>query len=119
MSLAYLPPKVCAELHDGAERTMERLKVRVGADTGEPVLEHIWAIEDVLPLNGMAAVYGPPGSGKSLIILDMALHIASGTAWHGKAVVPAIVVYAALEGTKCSATGSGSRRKTSASTWRT
>ena len=79
---------------------MERLKLRIGADASEPVLEDIWAIEDVVPLCGLGAIYGPPGSGKSIIALDMAICAAAGLNWQGKLVERCIVLYAALEGTK-------------------
>ena len=61
-----------------------------------PPLE--WRVKDVLPASGLAAIYGPPSSGKSFLALDMAAAIADGGTWFGHAVKPAPVVYVALEG---------------------
>lgn len=61
-----------------------------------PPLE--WRIKDVLPARGLAAIYGPPSSGKSFLALDMACAIADGGSWFGHSVKPAPVVYVALEG---------------------
>jgi phage/plasmid primase-like uncharacterized protein len=57
-----------------------------------------WRIRDVLPESGMAAVFGPSGSGKSFLVIDMALAIASGSAWFGHRVKASPVTYCALEG---------------------
>lgn len=58
-----------------------------------------WVIRDVLPASGLAAVWGPSGSGKSLLVLDMALAMASGQDWFGYRIKkPVKVVYCALEG---------------------
>lgn len=61
-----------------------------------PPLE--WRIKDVLPARGLAAIYGPPSSGKSFLALDMACAIADGGSWFGHSVKPSPVVYVALEG---------------------
>jgi hypothetical protein len=45
----------------------------------------------------MSAVYGAPGSGKGVLIEDMALHIAAGLPWHGRPVTRGAVLYLALE----------------------
>ena len=58
-----------------------------------------WCIRDVLPAQGLASVYGPPGSGKSFLLLDMAAAIAEGRDWFGHRVTCAPVVYCVLEGT--------------------
>ncbi|GAB3626940.1 hypothetical protein GCM10027419_17910 [Pandoraea terrae] len=58
-----------------------------------------WLVRDVLPATGLAALYGPPGSGKSFLLLDLCTAVASGTQWFGHFVKsPAPVVYAVLEG---------------------
>ncbi len=78
----------------------DRLKPLIGRDNLVPYLDEAWSIDDVLPLSGIAAVYGSPGSGKSVIVTDMMLHITSGKPWRGKPVQRGIVIYAALEGGK-------------------
>lgn len=58
-----------------------------------------WRIKGVLPDSGLAAVYGPSGSGKSFLVLDMLACVADGcNDWFGYRVNRAPVVYLALEG---------------------
>jgi hypothetical protein len=45
-----------------------------------------WLIHGVLPVKAFAALYGPPGSFKSFIALDMAEAIATGRPWMGNEV---------------------------------
>lgn len=74
-----------------------RFKLFTGDHMQElPPLE--WRIKDVLPARGLAAIYGPPSSGKSFLALDMACAIADGGKWFGHNVKPTPVVYVALEG---------------------
>ena len=57
-----------------------------------------WRIKDVLPSHGMAVVFGPSGSGKSFLVLDMLQSLAFGREWFGRKVKPCSVTYIALEG---------------------
>jgi hypothetical protein len=57
-----------------------------------------WAIKRVLPQQGVAAIYGPSGSGKSFLALDLGLAIAEGSRWFGNRVCDMPVVYVGLEG---------------------
>lgn len=61
-----------------------------------PPLRH--RIRGVLPFDGIAAVYGPSGSGKSFLVLDLLAAIDAGRAWFGHAATPCPCVYVALEG---------------------
>ena len=45
-----------------------------------------WLIQDVLPKKAFAALYGPPGSYKSFVALDIAEAVATGRAWMGREV---------------------------------
>jgi hypothetical protein len=59
-----------------------------------------YRVRGLLPAEGLAAIYGPSGSGKSFLILDLCFAIASGREeWFGKKVKMAPVLYIALEGT--------------------
>lgn len=62
-------------------------------------LKQGWRIKGILReaayFNG---IYGPPGSYKSFIVLDMALSISSGCNWQGREVKPCSVAYVAAEG---------------------
>lgn len=57
-----------------------------------------WLIKDVLPSHGIAVVFGPSGSGKSFLVLDMLQSLAFGRDWFGRRVKPCSVTYIALEG---------------------
>lgn len=58
-----------------------------------------FVVQGVLPETGLAAIYGPPASGKTFLALDLAAHIASGeNSWFGRRVFKRPVVYLALEG---------------------
>ncbi|WP_436551735.1 AAA family ATPase [Janthinobacterium sp. LB3P118] len=58
-----------------------------------------WTVRGLLPKSGLAALYGPSGSYKSFLTLDLAAHIAGGgTEWFGKRVTNCPVTYCVLEG---------------------
>jgi len=47
-----------------------------------------WAVDGLLPAGVVCDIFGPPGAGKSTLITDLALAIASETSeWHGKSCV--------------------------------
>ena len=55
-------------------------------------------VEDLLDENSLAGFYGPSGSRKSFIIMDIACRIASGKKWQGREVKHGAVIYVAAEG---------------------
>ena len=58
-----------------------------------------WLIEGVIPKGSFTALYGPPGSFKSFIALDIAEAIATGRSWMGRPVKQTgAVLYLAGEG---------------------
>ncbi len=57
-----------------------------------------WLIRDVLPKAETAVLYGPSGSGKSFLGIDMGFAVATGTDWRGKRTRKGRVVYIAAEG---------------------
>lgn len=57
-----------------------------------------WLIHGVVPSEGLVVPYGPPKSGKTFIVLSMALHIAAGRDWFGRKVKQGAVVYIIGEG---------------------
>lgn len=61
-----------------------------------PALE--WAVEGVVPAQGVLVVYGGPGSGKTVLLLDMIRCVSSGLPWFGRPVTQQLVWYIALEG---------------------
>ena len=57
-----------------------------------------WAIKNILPEKGVAAIFGPSGSGKSFLTLSLATSIAAKKPWFGIRTYGCPVVYVMLEG---------------------
>jgi hypothetical protein len=57
-----------------------------------------WLVREIMPASGLAVVYGGPGSGKTFLMLDMAMAIARGIQWHGRRTKRGVCVYIAGEG---------------------
>lgn len=57
-----------------------------------------WRVKHLLPDQGLAAIFGPSGSGKSFLALHLASCIADGQPWFGIKTFSAPVVYIMLEG---------------------
>lgn len=55
-------------------------------------------LEGILGNNGLSTMYGPPGSGKSFLALDLAVAVASGQKWYGRECDKGAVIYLAAEG---------------------
>jgi putative DNA primase/helicase len=74
-----------------------RFKVLAADDLASlPPLQ--WLVRGVLPRHGVACLFGPSGSGKSFLAIDLAAHVAWGRDWFGHRVDAAPVAYLALEG---------------------
>jgi hypothetical protein len=56
-----------------------------------------WRIDGVLPTEGLAVLYGHPGTFKSFVALDWAQCVATGCPWKGCAVVDGFVLYIIAE----------------------
>ncbi|GAB5374999.1 MAG: hypothetical protein AcusKO_14610 [Acuticoccus sp.] len=57
-----------------------------------------WLVKGVFVDGGLSAVFGGPGTSKTFLVLDMALHVAHGREWMGRRVDAAGVVYVTGEG---------------------
>lgn len=58
-----------------------------------------WAVKNVLPRNGVVSIYGPSGSGKSFLEMDLAVALCTRATWFGHRVQAAgKVVFICLEG---------------------
>lgn len=57
-----------------------------------------YIVKGVLARGSHAVAYGPPGAGKTFVVLDLAYHVAIGRAWNGRRVKPGLVVYLPYEG---------------------
>jgi hypothetical protein len=58
-----------------------------------------WRVKSLLPEHGLASIYGPSGSGKSFLALDLMASIVAGSTFYGHKTTACPVVYVALEGT--------------------
>lgn len=78
-------------------RPNTRYKMKSASDVllSDPIK---WRVKGVIPERGIAAIFGPSGSGKSFLVVDMAINIAKGSDWFGYRVKPCPVVYVCLEG---------------------
>ena len=86
-----------AKARDVHETDAARFRVLSADDlANEPPLR--WLVRGVLPASGLAALYGPSGSGKSFLALDLCAAIAGGKNWFGRRVDAAPVLYVCLEG---------------------
>lgn len=56
-----------------------------------------WLVSGLLGDGEMSVVFGAPGSGKSVLVGDMAAHIAAGREWFGRRVAAGGVLYVAAE----------------------
>lgn len=70
------------------------------AEEIQPHLSSLWLIKKTLPQQGLALIYGHPGSGKSFLAIDIALHVALGWDWNGLRTRRGCVVYVGAEGQK-------------------
>lgn len=57
-----------------------------------------WLVKGVLPKAEVGSLYGPPGAGKSFLVTDLALAVATGNAWRGRKVQQGSVAYICAEG---------------------
>jgi AAA domain-containing protein len=57
-----------------------------------------YLIDGLVPASDITVVWGKPKSGKTFIVLDMALHVAAGEPYRDRQVMEGPVVYCALEG---------------------
>lgn len=57
-------------------------------------------VEDMLPAQGLAMLYGPSGTGKTFWGLDLACHVQNGIKWRDKDVVRGDVMYIAAEASR-------------------
>lgn len=75
-----------------------RFKLLSGADLCNAAPMR-WMVRGVLPVEGLAALFGASGSGKSFLMLDIAGAVAGGDyEWFGRRVTQCPVAYVCLEG---------------------
>jgi hypothetical protein len=70
--------------------------IRYGDEDTAPPLQ--WLVKGLLVEGGLSTIYGPPGTSKTFVALDLALHIAHGMEWFGRRTVEGGVLYVSGEG---------------------
>lgn len=63
-----------------------------------PALDASYLVKGWLGHGAMSVIYGPSNSGKTFVVLDIAMHVASGAHWRGCRVEQGPVLYIAAEG---------------------
>ncbi|RQR95306.1 helicase [Burkholderia sp. Bp8994] len=86
-----------ADLLRAAKTPPMRYRLQSADDMMNAPLQQ-WLVRDVIPIGGTVSVYGPSGSGKSFLVLDLCAAIAEGSDWFGRRVASTRVVYVVLEG---------------------
>lgn len=88
--------KAVKSLLENAKTPTQRFKLLTPAElaTLPPVR---WRVRGVLPESGIAALYGPSGSGKSFLALDLLGAVAAGREWFGNRSNACQVLYVGLE----------------------
>lgn len=56
-----------------------------------------WVVQGMIEQGSVTALAGEPGSGKTFLLLDLALHVAAGRDWFGRKVTRGVVLYIAAE----------------------
>lgn len=76
---------------------MSRFAIKSAATViaGKPMK---WIVHGVFPERGIATIYGPSGSGKSMLALDLIAAVADGLDWFGLKTLQRRVLYLVLEG---------------------
>lgn len=89
--------EVAAKASDWRPRVVTHLPVVwYGDEDAAPSLS--WLVKGLLVEGGLSTIYGAPGTSKTFIALDLALHVAHGRDWFGRRVAPSAVVYVSGEG---------------------
>ena len=57
-----------------------------------------WTVKDIIPQASISSIFGSPDSGKTFLALELALRVATGTAFNGAEVDQGSVLYLAPEG---------------------
>jgi len=79
----------------GGPRTWD---LRTWADLEQEPKPIEWAIKGYMEQGTFSVYYGPPGSAKSYVAIDVAACLATGNPWHGNEVAKGLVLYCGGEG---------------------
>lgn len=89
----------CWEWNAHEFRNGEHIRFRLlGAGDFHTLPPLTWRIHGVLPSAGLGSIFGPKGTAKSFLVLDMVAALATGEKWFGYRVKACRVVVIVLEG---------------------
>lgn len=85
----YLPNDPISNSHSIYREKLENgsrgiKTVSFGQLVGKKYEEPIWAVDQIAPAQGVVTVSGPGGCGKTWMLLDLAIAVATGTKWLGQ-----------------------------------
>jgi hypothetical protein len=95
-SAAVLQKPVAAEPDPCLARTKQLVLLADDELESLPPLEYI--VPGMIPAGGFVMLVGSSGAGKTFLVVDISLCLATGTPWHGRSVARGPVVYVAGEG---------------------
>ncbi|HEY5793729.1 MAG TPA: AAA family ATPase [Bosea sp. (in: a-proteobacteria)] len=82
----------------GADNYDKRFAFTPWKDIAFNLDDDFWLVDELLPLQGLAVVYGPAKNYKTFAVSDVAFAVALGKPWAGRKVSQGPVVYIAAEG---------------------
>lgn len=80
-----------------AEAKTKRQFPRQWLDEATPRPASAYLFKGLLDEGGVGLVYGPPGCGKSFLVIDLLAHFAAGLPWRGRRMPGGLAVYIAAE----------------------
>jgi hypothetical protein len=101
-----IPPLDCADVETIAQsiyaaemkKTVDKQMRLLSRADIDNLPQPEFLIEGLLVKNSLAILYGEPGGAKTFLALALAISVAGGGSWFGRAVAPAPVVYVCAEG---------------------
>jgi hypothetical protein len=83
---------------EATDRRPAKLPFEFESDVAASAVLPDWLIGEVIEAETLCVIYGAPNSGKSLAVLDMLYHVATGKPWRGRDVKRGSVLYISVEG---------------------
>lgn len=90
------PDSPAALVRQGHKLSLRDLLLTSEQVRSMPPLDYL--VDELIPTDSLTLLYGSSTAGKSFLAMDLALHIATGSWWHGRATKKGPVVYVVGEG---------------------
>jgi KaiC/GvpD/RAD55 family RecA-like ATPase len=90
-------PKLAADDHRASEDPIAKgFKLELYRDLDANPIKR-WLVDDLFGAGELSVIFGAPGCGKSVLVTDLACHVAAGLPWMGKRTRAGAVLYVAAE----------------------